>query len=418
MKQLVPPSKPLTVIDLFSGAGGFSLAAHNSGLNVIAAVELDVDACKTYRNNIIKEGRSPTTTLYEKDIVKLELPALMHDLKLTPGALDLLIGGPPCQGFSTHRIKGQGIDDPRNQLLLRYFDFVKELKPKLFLVENVPGLLWERHAAYLQAFKDTAEKHGYTILGPKRLNAKDFGVPQNRERVFILGIRKDINTSALVWPPVATHFAPGTEGKLPWKNASVAFEPPSDDVKERMVTIPALTKAGQLTFGAIVPAKDKDASAIHMNHTPALVARFTETPINGSRTDIEFRLPCHEGDYSGHKDVYGRIRLGQPGPTITTGCFNPSKGRFLHPWLNHGISVRHAARLQTFPDDYIFSGGITNQGKQVGNAVPVELGAQLLACLKTFLITSTTSPETVVIQRNSAPARATENRLLEEELAE
>ncbi|EAQ7687902.1 DNA cytosine methyltransferase, partial [Salmonella enterica] len=101
---------------------------------------------------------------------------------------------------------------------------------------------------------------------------------------------------------------------------------------------------------------------------------------------VDFRLPCHSNGYVGHKDVYGRIRLSLPGPTITTGCFNPSKGRFLHPWDNHGITVRQAARFQTFPDDYIFSGGIISQGKQVGNAVPVNLGKILLkSCVEIII---------------------------------
>ena len=120
-----------------------------------------------------------------------------------------------------------------------------------------------------------------------------------------------------------------------------------------------------------------------MNHSKIMLERFKVTPINGSREDISFRLPCHQNNYSGHKDVYGRIRLSQPGPTRTTGCFNPSKGRFLHPWDNHGITIRHAARFQTFPDDYIFMGGIISQGKQVGNAVPIRMGKEILkSCLK------------------------------------
>lgn len=378
-------TKPLTVIDLFAGAGGFSLAAHNCGLSVVAAIELDKDACQTYRNNIIT-SRSADTKMYERDILKLEAADLRAELKLEQGALDMLIGGPPCQGFSTHRIKNKGIDDPRNQLLLRYFDYVNELKPKLFLVENVPGLLWARHAAYLEKFQEIARQNGYVVFAPIRINAKNYGVPQNRERVFILGVREGIDASGLVWPPPATHFSPkNLEGKPVWKNASVAFEAPTPAEKNKLIAVLGLDVVNKLVFGKPVPDIAQDGSAVHMRHTPALVGRFEETPINGSRTDITFRLKCHEGDYPGHKDVYGRVRLAQPGPAITTGCFNPSKGRFLHPWLNHGISVRHAARLQTFPDDFVFVGGMTNQGKQVGNAVPVALGEQLLQHLKAFI---------------------------------
>lgn len=391
MTPTAPQSNQLTVIDLFSGAGGFSLAAHDCGLNVIAAVEFDGDACQTYRNNLIT-ARAHSTKLYETDILELAAPTLRTDLKLAAGVLDILIGGPPCQGFSTHRIKSKGIDDPRNQLLLRYFDFVRELRPKLFLVENVPGLLWPRHAAYLQQFQAAAKENGYTMLPPVRLNAKDYGAPQNRERVFMLGVRNDIDTTALAWPPAATHAAPdNAQGKPAWKNAATAFEPPPVEVENKLITILGADKAQKLQYGKAVAATSADASALHMKHTDALLVRFAATPINGSRTDIDFRLPCHKDGYPGHKDVYGRIRLAQPGPTITTGCFNPSKGRFLHPWLNHGITVRHAARLQTFPDDFVFVGGMTSQGKQVGNAVPVALGVQLLQHLRSFLETQQTS---------------------------
>lgn len=361
-------------IDLFAGAGGFSLAAKNMGVELLAAVELNTDACATYQQNIIKR-RSQETKLYSHDILKISPETLLTDLSLEPGELDLLMGGPPCQGFSTHRIKNSGIDDPRNSLLIRYFDFVKTLKPKTFLVENVPGLLWKRHELYLQKFKNLSKKNGYTLFGPIKINAKDFGVPQNRERVFILGLRTDqvSNDLNLEWPPKATHFPPELGG-VSWKTASTVFEPAPKEIFIQLAAKLGKDLVSNLTFGERIPSLEEDPTAIHMTHSEQLVARFEKTPINGSRSDIDFRLPCHSNGYRGHLDVYGRIRLAQPGPTITTGCFNPSKGRFLHPWKNHGITVRHAARFQTFPDDFVFSGGITSQGAQVGNAVPIKLG--------------------------------------------
>ena len=128
----------MKTIDLFAGAGGFSLAALQQGCRILAAVELDKDACDTYRHNIVASSED-VTRLYEGDILKIDPKKILLDLKLTAGELDLMIGGPPCQGFSTHRIKDQGVDDPRNALLFRYFDFVSIFRPKLFLVENVAG---------------------------------------------------------------------------------------------------------------------------------------------------------------------------------------------------------------------------------------------------------------------------------------
>lgn len=369
-------------VDLFCGAGGFSLAALNSGIAILAAVELDDDASATYKKNII-DKRSSNTRLISEDIFKIDLDDFNKKLKLE-GELDLLIGGPPCQGFSSHRINDKGVDDPRNELLIRYFDFVKLLKPKAFIVENVPGLLWERHKSYLDRFKDISEESGYEILGPVKLNAKDYGVPQNRSRVFILGIKKGIDFNSSLWPPKPTHFKPST-GMPEWRNASEVFEKPTAEDSDKIKLVLGDLISDSLVYGDELKALADDSSAIHMTHTQALSERFISTPINGSRSDIDFRLPCHVGEYPGHKDVYGRIRLAQPGPTMTTGCFNPSKGRFLHPWKHHGITIRHAARLQTFPEDFIFTGGITSQGKQVGNAVPIKMGEVLFKAILAIL---------------------------------
>lgn len=381
MKIPTGPIDNFKVIDLFAGAGGFSLAALSSGFDVIAAIEFDSNACHTYEENIVRK-RSPLTKLVRQDILKIDAAQFRESVELAIGQLDLLVGGPPCQGFSTHRIKGQGVADPRNELLLRYFDFVKELNPKAFLIENVPGLLWPRHELYLKKFKNLAEKNGYQLVGPTRMNAKDYGVPQNRKRVFMLGIRNDISRATLTWPPKNTH-GDKNSGLPFWKNASTVFELPTQKVMNKLKNAVGVDVVEALTFGKSISLKDD--SRIHMSHTLPLISRFSQTPVNGSREDLNFRLPCHENGYVGHRDVYGRIRLAQPGPTMTTGCFNPSKGRFLHPWEDHGITVRHAARFQTFPDDFVFSGGITNQGKQVGNAVPVLLAECVLTEIKEIL---------------------------------
>ncbi|MFT7389640.1 MAG: DNA (cytosine-5)-methyltransferase 1 [Candidatus Endobugula sp.] len=366
----------IKAIDLFAGAGGFSLAALNVGVDVLAAVEFDQSACATYTHNLVKNKKA-TTKVYPEDILELDPEDFRKELKLEVGELDFLMGGPPCQGFSKHRILDRGVDDPRNKLLIRYFDFVRELKPKVFLVENVPGLLWKRHELHLQKFKNLSRANGYRLLGPIKVNAKDYGVPQNRQRVFILGVRTDCDSSDVVWPPESTHFKPGTK-KPEWKTASTVFEPAPKTRINDLKKVIGKELAESLTFGQPMPKVSEDPAAIHMNHTQALRDRFIATPINGGREDIAFRLKCHADGYVGHKDVYGRIRLGQPGPTMTTGCFNPSKGRFLHPWKNHGITIRHAARFQTFPDDFVFSAGITSQGAQVGNAVPVLLGEVMI----------------------------------------
>ncbi|MES9857280.1 MAG: DNA cytosine methyltransferase [Sedimenticola sp.] len=357
-----PDSKhELIAVDLFSGAGGFSLSARNVGIGVLAAVEFDKHASNTYRKNLI-EKTNALTKLFE-DIRAFEPEEMMAEVGLHPGDCDVLLGGPPCQGFSTHRINDAGVDDVRNQLLIRYFEFVASLRPKVFLVENVPGLLWKRHEKYLKEFYKLARSIGYRVSEPEALNARDFGVPQNRKRIFILGVDKKHNLN-IDWPPEPTHIDPKkrVNGKshLPvWKNSAEVFENP-------------------------LPVSDPNN--IHMNHSQVIIDAFKKTPPNGgSRFESGRVLECHK-NHNGHKDVYGRINPKVPGPTMTTACINPSKGRFVHPTEHHGITVRHAARFQTFPDGFVFEGGLMAAGVQVGNAVPIILGESVLNPIQKALI--------------------------------
>lgn len=343
---------PLICIDLFAGAGGLSLAAQNIGMVVKAAIEINKHACDTYKSNLIKNGKGPH--LYEKDILKLSPDEIAEKHFQGKDHCDLLLGGPPCQGFSVHRIKNSGVGDPRNKLILRYFEFVTVLNPKVFLMENVPGILWPRHENYLKEFYDKGKKAGYLIEPPIILDARDFGVPQRRKRVFILGIRNDMSLNSK-WPPKQTHgdAKRRLENKnlKPWVSAEAVFAE---------------------------PLSLNDENNLHMNHTPELIEVFKSTPLNGgSRAQSNRVLICHK-NHTGHKDVYGRINPLEPGPTMTTACINPSKGRFVHPIENHGITLRHAARFQTFPDWFTFQGGLIAAGEQIGNAVPVKLGEILL----------------------------------------
>jgi DNA (cytosine-5)-methyltransferase 1 len=348
----------VSACDLFAGAGGFSLGAYLAGIDVASAVELDSHACQTYRTNLIDTGLT-STQLFEEDVSKLtpKKVKLLSEFNETP--CDILLGGPPCQGFSAHRLNGAGVDDPRNELLLRYFEYVRVLRPVFFLVENVPGLLWSKHKKFLDAFYDLADRADYGVLAPQVINARDFGVPQNRRRVFILGFDRKRLDEVTDWPPKPTHTSPDSEEKLPrWLTASIAFK----------------------------RALRGDPNNIHMKHGQELLETFARTPPNGgSRRQSGRVLPCHE-DHVGHHDVYGRIDPSVPGPTMTTACINPSKGRFVHPTQHHGITLRQAARLQSFPDWFNFEGGMMAGGMQVGNAVPVLLAKALLEPLRDAVI--------------------------------
>ncbi|MGB9991869.1 DNA cytosine methyltransferase [Massilia sp. SM-13] len=361
-KKAVAPTdrkllRKLTCVDLFAGAGGFSLAAQNVGLTVVAAVEFNPKACETYTHNLVKDG---VPHLYAGDIKELD-PVAVQKVHFADHGCDLLLGGPPCQGFSVHRIKGAGVDDPRNDLILHYFQFVATLRPRVFLMENVPGILWERHKPFLDEFYSRGRLAGYDLHDPIVIDAKDYGVPQRRKRVFVLGVRMDV-AAQFTWPPAPTHSgdAEVTQNRhlKPWRTANDVF-----------------SKA----------IKRSDPNNIHMQHTAEIIEVFRNTPLNGgSRAQSGRILDCHT-EHNGHKDVYGRIDMRLPGPTMTTACINPSKGRFVHPIEHHGISVRHAARFQTFPDSFEFLGGLTAAGMQIGNAVPVKLGEVLIREIQSAL---------------------------------
>lgn len=355
MKPL-PAGSPIAV-DLFAGAGGFSLGALYARLHVVAAVEYDPSACKTYRRNLI-EIAGARTHLFDKNILEIDPAELMRTVDLVPGQCDILLGGPPCQGFSAHRLNNAGVNDPRNSLLIRYFEYVKILRPKVFLVENVPGMLWPRHRDWIDEFYRLADAAGYELPPPFSLNAKDYGVPQNRKRVFLVGRDRSLKI-AIDWPPSPSHHSPDESGraggkKKPWRVAATVFQR---------------------------KLRKEDPNNRHMQHGKALTDAFKKTPINGgSRSASGRTLACHS-DHDGHSDVYGRINPRLPGPTMTTACVNPSKGRFVHPTRAHGITLRHAARFQTFPDWYEFQGGLMAGGAQVGNAVPVKMARVLLSSL-------------------------------------
>ncbi|MBR0786333.1 DNA cytosine methyltransferase [Bradyrhizobium iriomotense] len=349
--------RSLACVDLFAGAGGFSLAAHRAGFSVKLAVERDKHACATYKHNF----RRRRTILEEGDITEMS-PRELARRHFDRGSIcDLLLGGPPCQGFSIHRINDAGVEDPRNNLIHTYFDFVRAFEPSIFLMENVPGMLWSRHSEFLADFYARARAAHYDVRQPVVIDARDHGLPQRRKRVFILGVRKELESDSLSWPPAPTH---GNDAKL-LKNKNL----------KRWISCASVFRNLPLD----------DENAICMQHSKELVEAFRNTPANGgSRSDSGRVLDCHKG-HDGHRDVYGRIDPRQPGPTMTTACINPSKGRFVHPTQHHGITVRQAARIQTFPDDFLFKGGLMAAGVQIGNAVPVQLGEILIKSLRPFL---------------------------------
>jgi DNA (cytosine-5)-methyltransferase 1 len=318
-------------IDLFCGCGGLSLGLELAGFEVLGAVDIDSLAVDTYAAN------HPTVKIWKTDIRKLTVPQVMRDLSLRKGELDVLAGCPPCQGFSTMRTLNGAVatDDNRNDLVLTVVKFVRGLRPKAVMLENVAGLAED---ARFTTFRGELEKLGY-VVNWGILNAKDYGVPQRRRRLVLLaGLGKKIDFGAIA-PPTPT--VRDTIGQLP--PAGTSGDPPHDIQERRSERIRRLI--------AGVPHD------------------------GGSRKDLptEFQLECHK-KCNGFKDVYGRMAWDEASPTITGGCFNPSKGRFLHPDQDRAITLREAALLQTFPQDYRFP-NCSNKASVallIGNALPPE----------------------------------------------
>jgi DNA (cytosine-5)-methyltransferase 1 len=319
----------LTAIDLFSGCGGLSLGLRRAGFTVCAAVEIEEKAQETYRLN------HPEVRLYCKDIRKLSARAVLADLGLRSGRLDLLAGCPPCQGFSRLRTRNKktAVADSRNDLVSDFLRFVRVLRPKTVMLENVPAL--ERDGRF-EHLRRTLTQLGYASL-IRVLNAADFGVGQRRKRLILL--------------------------------ASCVHLPVLGRKSRHAVTV------RDVLGGLECPATSHDGiHALPENRSAAVKRLIRLIPRNGgSRIDLPTRysLACHARS-DGFHDVYGRMAWNEVAPTITSGCINPSKGRFLHPTRNRTITLREAALLQGFPRTYKFE---VAHGKEaialmIGNALP------------------------------------------------
>lgn len=320
-----------TAIDLFSGAGGLTLGLRQAHFKVVGAVEIDDLAAETYRTNF------PGVRLWEMDIRELTVARVLRELRLRPGQLDLLAGCPPCQGFSTLRsLNGhRAVDDDRNDLVLQFDRFVRGLRPRTVMLENVPGLATDPRLADLVASLKTM---GYTVTTGV-LDASKFGVPQRRRRMILMA---------------------GKRGSIPLA-AEAATRPTVRDV------IGGLAAAGSSGD----PLHDLPEK--RMPKIAALISRIPKD--GGSRSDLgeEDQLDCHKRS-DGFHDVYGRMSWSDVAPTITSGCVNPSKGRFLHPQHDRTITLREAALLQGFPAEHQFAlrRGKYAVAEMIGNALPPE----------------------------------------------
>ena len=314
-------------LDLFSGCGGLSEGLKQAGFNVIAGVEINKNAVKAYRMN------HTDTVLFEDDIRKLNTGKILELLKDSP--LHLLAGCPPCQGFSALRKlnRKSAVRDERNSLIDEYYRFVEELNPLTIMLENVPGIV---DYVLFEAIIRKLKKLGY-YLDCKIVDVADYSVPQRRKRLVLVGSKL-----------CKINIASGTN---------------------------TITTVAEALSKLKRNNKNDELHKNYPQHTEYIQRMISLIPKNGgSRKDLpdRYKLECHKKKNIGFNDVYGRLHWDTVSSTITGGCLNPSKGRFLHPEEDRCISAREAALLQTFPIDYKFPIDIPRAelALLIGNALP------------------------------------------------
>lgn len=331
-KDMRRRKRPLCAIDLFSGCGGLTLGLKQAGFDVLGAVEVDDTAVETYQAN------HGDVLVKHVDIRKLSARGLRRELKLRRGELDLLAGCPPCQGFSTLRTRNGANRnrDSRNDLVREMLRFARAFRPKAVMMENVPRLV--RHKPFDNLCKGL-RRLGYRLtFGIK--DAARYGVPQRRRRLILLASR----------------------------DFDIQFAPEAHRFRTVRGAIGRMADVGK--------SRDALHNIPEKKRTKRVLNLIRDVPKDGgSRSDLpkSRQLDCHKRS-DGFKDIYGRMAWNEVAPTITGGCFNPSKGRFLHPEKNRAITMREAALLQGFPRDYVFdlSAGKEAIALMIGNALPPE----------------------------------------------
>lgn len=343
----------LKVADLFAGVGGLSQGFISKGFEIAFAIEHDKEIANSYKLN------HPKTTVYAEDISKMDLKML----KQKHPNIDVIVGGPPCQGFS-QKGKRLSTNDDRNYLFKKFIETVKIFKPKYFVLENVQNILTTADGFFKDEIIQGFEKLGYKV-NSTTLNAADFGIPQNRKRAFFIGV---LNGDILEFPK-------------PHKIKTT--------IKDAIYDLPFLKSGeGKDFFEYDTKPLSEYQKKLRINsngiynhhstkHSKLAIERLKLIP-KGKGKEV---LPPEHRTKSIYSGTWSRLLEDGVAATITTRFDTPSSGLFTHPILNRCLTVREAARIQSFPDNFIFYGTKTIQMKQVGNAVPPLLAAEIASII-------------------------------------
>lgn len=337
--------KPIA-LDLFCGSGAVTLGLKQAGFRVIGAVDFDSGACRTYRAN------HPEVRLLEKDIRTAE-PDDFADL--ISDKLDLLVVCAPCQPFSSQN-RHKNENDARNSLVEESKKFIERFSPSLVFLENVPGLAsTDIFGSFTDWLKDVA---GYDVASPMRVDASELGVPQRRTRMILVAAKG-----------------------VSLKRATDIARSGRKTIQETIKTLP-VPPIGRSAAGS-------DPLHYARQHSALNIERLQHIPVDGGGREslpYHLQLACHRGKKkSSFSDTYGRMKWDDVAPTLTTGCTDITRGRFAHPVQNRAITLREAARIQSFPDEYIFWGNASQVATQIGNAVPPEMMRRIAMSLKAAL---------------------------------
>jgi DNA (cytosine-5)-methyltransferase 1 len=329
------------------------------------------------------ELNHPSVKVYCKDIKEFGINDLKKDLRINDGDIDLIIGGPPCQAYST--VGKRVIDDPRGKLFQEYYRVLKEIKPNCFLFENVKGILSMQKGELLKTIISLFESLGYKV-SYKILNAADYGAPQIRERVIIIGTKLKSKFNY----PSPTHYNP--ENGTPLDNNLKPYLTLSEAISD----LPFIECGEESLIYASEPKNDfqklmrKNAPLKLMDHVAPqnnkkLIEIMNSLPDGGTPKD----LPDNLKPKSGFANTYCRLWWNRPSTTITRNLGTPSSSRCIHPKAPRPLTTREGARIQCFPDNYIFYGSKSDKNLQIGNAVPTVLSVALKESIKNHFLNIT-----------------------------
>lgn len=359
-------------IDIFSGAGGLSVGFEQAGFDIRYAIECDKYAAETYRNN----RKNKNVTVDIRDIREIPPKEVINKLGIKKGELDIVIGGPPCQGFSISNMKTRNLDNPKNQLIFKFVEFVKALKPKWFLMENVAGLDSFEKGLFRDTLVEMFQNTGYkteSII----LNAANFAVPQNRNRIFFIGNRvgnsidfieklKKMKIEKHITVNDAISDLPSLEN-----GHNINIKPYR--YNRKLTAYQSLMRSGM---------NGKVCNNFVSKSTDLALKRYRHIMQGENLLILAKRRPSLVANYKNvgncHHWIYLRLSWDKPSVALN----NYRKNMLIHPDEDRGLSVREAARLQSFPDNYLFYGPLGYQQQQVANAVPPLLVNELAGLIR------------------------------------